>query len=577
MSYSIKNSRGDLIAMIDEKGVDRTSTSLVLHGRGASPYGTDRNRNIVRLLENFSSTTPPNNPMDGQLWWNTVDLQVWDTSGSPSAWRAVVPPSAGLGFDVVAGAGLTGGGFPAGSPLSVTINVGAGTGITVQGSPGLVSTNDSQIVHDNLSGFVANEHIDHSAITIGAGKGLFGSPTTIDSNVTINVGQGDGISVSANQVDVDSTVVLTSTAQQIDSIKIFTAPIVGATTGTSAATPAYGFGLDTDNGIYRSGTNELSFSTGATQRFRIESGGVLRSLNSTYESLVTSDDIIPNKKYVDDLSASGGFPTGNIFVGTSSISGLNPNETYLVNGYGTMRSAGTSTHYMYPLYLRRGSTTPGVGTIVAQTPGQNIDWPDGAAPVTISYICEMSGDTAVNFYMDSSGSTPDHGPALYMTAMQISSNTGGSPIVGSPLPSVGTISLASLPATKDGASVAYGLYYPLAAVRIESTGEGKSAAGSTAAILVYTQFGSDWLLSGGPASSFEVFVTDMGITGSNAITWGTTGAWLPITSTRSYTLERFTVAPGTCTWTLGIEIREIANPGNTTGSHVIVLSAEQII
>ena len=37
-----------------------------------------------------------------------------------------------------------------------------------------LTTDDSQIVHDNLSGFVANEHIDHSGVTLTAGDGLSG-------------------------------------------------------------------------------------------------------------------------------------------------------------------------------------------------------------------------------------------------------------------------------------------------------------------------------------------------------------------------------------------------------------------
>lgn len=70
---------------------------------------------------------------------------------------------------ITAGSGLTGGG-----DLSAnrTLNIGQGTGITV--SADAISTNDSQIVHDNLSGFVANEHIDHSTVSISAGTGLTG-------------------------------------------------------------------------------------------------------------------------------------------------------------------------------------------------------------------------------------------------------------------------------------------------------------------------------------------------------------------------------------------------------------------
>ena len=44
-----------------------------------------------------------------------------------------------------------------------------------------ISTDDSAIVHDNLSGFVANEHIDHSGVSITAGTCLlYTSPSPRD-------------------------------------------------------------------------------------------------------------------------------------------------------------------------------------------------------------------------------------------------------------------------------------------------------------------------------------------------------------------------------------------------------------
>jgi len=54
--------------------------------------------------------------------------------------------------------------------------------------------------------------------------------------------------------------------------------------------------------------SNLIFNTGGTNRFEVESNGTLRSLNTSYESLVTSDDDIPNKKYVDQniISDHGG-------------------------------------------------------------------------------------------------------------------------------------------------------------------------------------------------------------------------------------------------------------------------------
>ena len=97
---------------------------------------------------------------------------------------------------VVAGAGLTGGGTIA---ANRTINVVGGTGITANADE--ITTTDGEIVHDNLSGFVANEHIDHSGVTITAGTGLTGGGT-IAATRTLNVAGGDGITANANDIAI---------------------------------------------------------------------------------------------------------------------------------------------------------------------------------------------------------------------------------------------------------------------------------------------------------------------------------------------------------------------------------------
>ena len=57
------------------------------------------------------------------------------------------------------------------------------------------------IDHDSLANFVANEHIDHSSVSITAGDGLTGGGT-IASTRTVAVGAGTGITVNANDVAV---------------------------------------------------------------------------------------------------------------------------------------------------------------------------------------------------------------------------------------------------------------------------------------------------------------------------------------------------------------------------------------
>lgn len=84
---------------------------------------------------------------------------------------------------------------------SETLTITGGTGVATSATGNIVTINsvDSEIVHDNLSGFVADEHIAHSGVTLTAGAGLTGGGT-IAASRTFDVGAGTGITVNANDV-----------------------------------------------------------------------------------------------------------------------------------------------------------------------------------------------------------------------------------------------------------------------------------------------------------------------------------------------------------------------------------------
>lgn len=63
-----------------------TDTSLVFPGRNVTGYGQTIAENFLKLLENFASTTEPVNPIEGQLWYDSVNgtMMLWDNTD----WKA---------------------------------------------------------------------------------------------------------------------------------------------------------------------------------------------------------------------------------------------------------------------------------------------------------------------------------------------------------------------------------------------------------------------------------------------------------------------------------------------------------
>ena len=148
--------------------------------------------------------------------------------------------------------------------------LGSGEMVFVRDTNTIVVGNGSG-VYSSLSGISANPLTHtHSNITITAGSGLAGGGS-LAANRTIDIGQGDGISVSADSIAVDSTVVRTTGTQTISGAKTFTAATVFSTGITISSS-----GTNVPLTITNDGTgNSLVVNdvTGDTSPFVITSNG----------------------------------------------------------------------------------------------------------------------------------------------------------------------------------------------------------------------------------------------------------------------------------------------------------------
>jgi hypothetical protein len=88
MSYTLTKTNGTVITTVQDAAIDQT-TDLIFVGKNYSGYGEIQNENFLKLLENFSNTTPPAKPILGQIWYNptinTLSVCYAETNGVTAA------------------------------------------------------------------------------------------------------------------------------------------------------------------------------------------------------------------------------------------------------------------------------------------------------------------------------------------------------------------------------------------------------------------------------------------------------------------------------------------------------------
>jgi len=159
MSYTINRYNGTQVTVVADGTIDST-LSLKLIGKNYAGYGEVQNENLVFLLENFSGSTSPNNPLSGQIWFDSANSKLKFYDGSK--YRV----ASGAEASATAPVGLTPGEFWY-DTANKQVNVWNGSTFTLVGPQSVAGAGTTQMQSVSLLDDVGANHSVIQAYTNG--------------------------------------------------------------------------------------------------------------------------------------------------------------------------------------------------------------------------------------------------------------------------------------------------------------------------------------------------------------------------------------------------------------------------
>lgn len=96
MAYTVDFTDGTKTPLVVSNSGVNTNTNIGLVGQGYNNYGEIIAENLLHLLENFASGTAPSKPVEGQLWYDSVNNQLKyfdDTVANSGNWKPIASMS----------------------------------------------------------------------------------------------------------------------------------------------------------------------------------------------------------------------------------------------------------------------------------------------------------------------------------------------------------------------------------------------------------------------------------------------------------------------------------------------------
>ncbi len=311
MAYTINKTDGTVVATITDGTIDNT-TSLTLFGKSYSGFGELLNENLVKLLENQSSTSAPTAPLKGELWFdaNTNQIKVYDGSsfkptGGAKA-QATAPTSASAG-DLWTDTDddqlyvYTGSAWQLVGPVYTSGQTLSGWKIETLASSGGNKVVSSMYAGNTRVAILSKETFTPSVTQTGFSQ--------IKAGLTLNSTLGavfEGSTTSASAVDVSGTT--NTSATVIAGGNFLRSDAADTTTGRLT--------IDTDDGVRIGDSQELTISVSSNDvtvaqtsqdkdlKFTVNDGGVTK----TPLQLTGADggvDIVGDVTITGNLNVSG--------------------------------------------------------------------------------------------------------------------------------------------------------------------------------------------------------------------------------------------------------------------------------
>lgn len=254
------------------------------------------------IVPSGSTGQRPFPPDPGTVRYNTTNAALEVYIGAPvNAWEEIAGGSSGA--------------------VKSASNVGAGEGVFKQkvGSDlefksllaggGVTITDLGDELQISSSGGGSGEA--NTASNIGGGIGVFANKVGVDLQFkslnslepTLTIVDGGGGNIN---LDMTGAPYLSlSGGTMTGNLDFQVGAYISAAPSATALEPSYNFSGNTDTGMWSPAADELGFATGGTERLRIGNTGAL-TVPTGYESLVVADEVLTNKKYVDNAIATMG-------------------------------------------------------------------------------------------------------------------------------------------------------------------------------------------------------------------------------------------------------------------------------